>query len=92
MSEPLERDARNRFKLEGMAELYRAPLSEDPTKPDPRRGIWMRVTANAIEMCAGREGDDDHLILKLGATVTLDDLEDARNVLSWVFSPEVEED
>lgn len=28
--------------------------------PDDRRGLWIRITATALELCAGREGDDDY--------------------------------
>lgn len=27
--------------------------------PSGRRGLWYRLTAEGIEICAGREGDDD---------------------------------
>lgn len=54
--------------------------------PDGRRGLWIRVTPNATELCAGREGDDSYLRLVEGATVTrhmLDQLRDVATTLAW---------
>lgn len=36
-----------------------------------RRGLWMRGDAQeGIELCAGREGDDEYVSLKPGETLT----------------------
>lgn len=45
---------------------------------DGRRGFWYRRTPGAIEMCAGREGDDTYVCLYLppGALLGLEDLLD----------------
>ena len=42
--------------------------THDPTL---RRGLWMRGDAQeGIEICAGREGDDEYVSLKPGETLT----------------------
>lgn len=51
---------------------------------DGRRGVWMRVSDLAIELCAGREGDDADLRLLVGSRVTPDDLRNAREILNCV--------
>lgn len=48
---------------------YREPGWIELVCPDGRRGVWMRVTATSIELCAGREGDDVLLHLNLGLRV-----------------------
>lgn len=35
-----------------------------------RRGIWYRLTKDGVELCAGREGDDDHVLITVGDVVT----------------------
>ncbi|EYF07067.1 hypothetical protein [Chondromyces apiculatus] len=48
--------------------------------PDGRRGIWQRVThgegrrVTRLELCAGRDGDDQELVLVAGDVVTADQL------------------
>ena len=55
--------------------------------PDGRRGLWMRrLSADALELRAGREGDD------CWAVVTGDaarGVEDCLNVVSWMFHDEM---
>lgn len=50
--------------------------------PDGRRGIWMRVTKDKVELCSGREGDDNHVSFKLGEKVSERDIYEAGEVLS----------
>ena len=33
-------------------------------KHDARRGLWYREAGGALEICAGREGDDVHLMIR----------------------------
>lgn len=49
--------------------------------PDGRRGVWIRITSVAIELCAGREGDDEYLRLRLKETVTIDHLRAAKRIV-----------
>ena len=55
--------------------------------PEGRRGLWMRrLSADALELRAGREGDD------CWAVVTGDaarGVEDCLNVVSWMFHDEM---
>ena len=55
--------------------------------PEGRRGLWMRrLSADALELRAGREGDD------CWAVVTGDaarGVEDCLNVVSWMFHDEL---
>ena len=41
--------------------------------PDGRRGLWVRLV-ESLELCAGREGDDDYLRLDIGQVFTRQDL------------------
>lgn len=38
-------------------------------RPDGRRGVWARAMGDEINICAGREGDDVFLSLKVGEVV-----------------------
>jgi hypothetical protein len=40
--------------------------------PAGRRGIWTRsrLDGYGIEICTGREGDDDYVIIRIGDVVT----------------------
>jgi hypothetical protein len=49
--------------------------------PDGRRGLWMRVTPEAIEIKAGREGNDWSVRLVLGEVVTDRHVYEARECL-----------
>jgi hypothetical protein len=63
------------------------------SRPDGRRGMWMRVTDNCIELCAGREGDDAHLSLTLGSVLSRRDLAEAEDILKtfqWAKEVSVE--
>ena len=34
------------------------------SKHDTRRGLWYREEGGVLEICAGREGDDVHLMIR----------------------------
>lgn len=62
--------------------------------PDGRRGLWIREHADErgllvkVEVCAGREGDDEHVELVAGQPVDGRDLraiEDCLSTLRWVL-------
>lgn len=62
--------------------------------PAGRRGIWYRETLKApfepgsLEVCAGREGDDEYIQLRVGETVTPEILERLRACLqvgAWML-------
>ena len=64
----------------------RQPGYEEIIVPDGRRGVWVRTTppladeargyerdwesVTQLEICAGREGDDDYVVLRPGMVVT----------------------
>lgn len=54
--------------------------------PAGRRGLWYRRTDNAIEICAGREGDDDFCRVPLDnpAAGHLEDCLDAAGYAAWL--------
>lgn len=65
--------------------------------PAGRRGVWYRTTPvtcygetiTRLEICAGREGDDNYAVLLLGETVndrTLHEFADALNTGEWCVS------
>ena len=57
-------------------------------KPDGRRGLWMRETLQTLELCAGREGDDDYVKLVVGDRLTLETLhrlQGAMLTLRWAY-------
>lgn len=65
--------------------------------PAGRRGVWYRTTPVTsygetiarLEICAGREGDDNYAVLSLGETVnerTLHEFADALNTGEWCVS------
>lgn len=49
--------------------------------PDGRRGVWMRVENDTIELCAGKEGDEDYLKLQLREPVTKKHIQTAQDIL-----------
>ena len=51
-------------------------------RPDGRRGIWMRVTEFSVELCAGREGDDEYVSFEMGKSPTKRDITQAKDVLA----------
>jgi len=62
-------------------------------KPDGRRGVWTRVTDDAVELCAGREGDDAYVKFALGSNVTKENVSDAAAVVAcFKYSCELAED
>lgn len=50
------------------------PGYDEVCKPDGRRGLWMRYTKNSVDLCAGREGDDDYIKLTAGQHLTQEDI------------------
>ena len=44
-----------------MNRSYDEPGWIELTLPDGRRGVWMRVGEDKVELCAGREGDDAYV-------------------------------
>lgn len=50
-------------------------------RPDGRRGVWIRVTDRGIELCAGREGDDEYLSLEKGKLVSDEDIYHAQEIV-----------
>ena len=55
--------------------------------PAIRRGLWCRETEGKVELCAGREGGDDYVMLKEGAAITPEMLADVRGLcatMRWV--------
>lgn len=64
--------------------------------PTGRRGLWYRVTKDvtkdgdnveAIEMCAGREGDDAYFKLRSQQTVDRTLIEEIASVLDYGLGP-----
>ncbi len=45
-----------------------------------RRALWVRVTDDAVELRAGREGDDSSCRLPLDGTATLRDVRELEDV------------
>ena len=54
----------------------------EPIATQGRRGLWMRRTAEGVELCAGREGDDDHVSVRVGDVVSPGTLRDLLGVLT----------
>lgn len=51
-----------------------------------RRGLWVRVASDEIELCSGREGDDAYVKLKLGDEITADTMQDLDDVFAYAIS------
>lgn len=77
---------------------FEEPGYKQVSLPDPagRRGLWIRRTPpheddrdalpETIELCAGREGDDDYVKISVGDTITgktLDALESVVGRIRW---------
>lgn len=58
---------------------YRCASMHDPAG---RRGIWYRQIDGGIEICARREGDDVHVILREGDALTREQLRELQGALS----------
>ncbi len=54
------------------------------TMGDHRRGLWYRIADAGIEVCAGREGDDDHVKLRVGELVTAQQIAELAGCLESV--------
>jgi len=60
------------------------------TCPDGRRGVGMRVTDGAVELCAGREGDDAYVEFRIATIVVPEQLTMVREILdSLAFAKEL---
>jgi len=58
-----------------------------------RRGLWVRKTPGLLEICAGREGDDAYVALRVGEAITEHHLVLLEDVLDTAaFALEVGED
>lgn len=67
----------NRYKEEGYELVVQA---------DSRRGLWFRTTDKGMEICAGREGDDEYVFLKVGEKLTRKDIQNLKECfysLAW---------
>lgn len=51
------------------------------SRPDRRRGIWMRTTSTTLELCAGREGDDDYVLIPTSKPLSNEDLNNLTGVI-----------
>ena len=51
--------------------------------PSGRRGLWARYEEAAVELCAGREGDDAYVCFEVGEAVTAEKLQQLRDVLGY---------
>lgn len=52
--------------------------------PSMRRGLWYRTSDDdtSLELCAGREGDDEYIQLKVGQTLTKENLKALGSILN----------
>ena len=57
-----------------------------------RRSLWIRVSSDKVELCAGREGDDAYVVLPLtGAHLSLSDLQELHNLATAaIYSQEID--
>lgn len=61
--------------------------------PDGCRGVWMRVTDQTVELCAGREGDDVYVEFRIATIVIPEQLAMAQEILeSLAFAKELAEE
>ncbi len=71
---------------------WRSAAMHDPAE---RRGIWFRVNEGTkerpyliVEVCGGREGDDDYVKFEVGKTLSQNDLNTIEDILDrsrWVL-------
>lgn len=65
---------------------YSLLVRDDPSK---RRGLWARRRGDALELAAGREGDDAYLRLTVGDVVTAKHLDAIVGLAEYARAPEV---
>jgi len=52
---------------------------------DGRRGVWMKVTATTVELCAGREGGDAYVKFVVGEVVSVLNIVDAEAIRDYFW-------
>ena len=74
---------------------YRQVAGLNYDESNAHRGVWMRCPPgrNWIELCSGRDGDDNYVLLRSGDTLTpqtISAIEDCLRTGAWLLSLELD--